>query len=214
MTEEKRKTYILSNVRAGIYVHLITPRQGKAYEDGTQPPPKYELEVIVPPDHPQKADLVAMQRAGAQRTFGSEWEDKLKSLSARDRILLHKGDATRIGKQAYAGMLYLSAKNVEQPTIIVSESGSNIATRGTPKVLLPSHKNWPYAGCMVNVELDIYAYKKSGGGISATLLGVQFAGDAPRLGNVQVSSAGSFGIVATEVDGAAPSQSEGGDGLI
>jgi hypothetical protein len=214
VTEEKRKTFMLMGVRAGQYVHLITPRQGKPYEDGTLPPPKYELELIVPRNHPQFQALKDEQRSAVQRAFGTEWEAKLTGLAARDRVLLHNGDATRIGKPAYAGMAYISAKNTEQPTIIVSEGGENIATRGTKRVLLPSHKHWPFAGCMVNVELDIYAYKKSGGGVTATALGVQFAGDGQRLGNAQVSSAGAFGIVATDVDGAAPTQSSASDGLI
>lgn len=214
MSESQRKTFMLMGVRAGRYVHLITPRQGKAYEDGTLPPPKYELELLMPKTHPQFEALKAEQREAVKRAFGSEWEAKLVGLSTRDRLLIHSGDATRIGKPEYVGMIYMSPKNPEQPTIIVSENGVNIATRGTPKVLLPSHKHWPYAGCIVNVELDIYAYKKSGGGVSATLLGVQYAGDGPRLGNVQVSNAGAFGIVASDADGAAPSTPSAGDGLI
>lgn len=214
MTEEKRATFMLMNVRAGRYVHLVTPREGKTFKDGTVSKPKFEIELLMPKNHPQLQALKDVQRAAVQRTFGTDWEASLIGLKARDRLLLHNGDATRIGKPEYAGMIYLSPKNPEQPTVIVSEGGVNIATRGTPKVLLPSHKHWPYPGCMVNVELDVYAYKKDNTGVSATVLGIQFAGDAPRLGNVQVSNAGSFGIVAADVDGAAPSQSSSDDGLI
>lgn len=214
MTEVKRATFMLMNVRAGRYVHLITPRVGKPFKDGTLPQPKFEIELLMPKNHPQIQALKEEQREAVKRTFGVDWEAQLVALQARDRLLIHNGDATRIGKPEYAGMIYLSPKNPEQPTIVVSEGGVNIATRGTPKVLLPSHKHWPYPGCMVNVELDVYAYKKDNTGVSATVLGIQFAGDAPRLGNIQVSTAGSFGIVATDVDGAAPSQSAGGDGLI
>lgn len=214
MTEEKRATFMLMNVRAGRFVHLLTPRRGKPFPNGDIPEEKFEMELLMPKNHPQLQALKEEQRNAAKKKFGAEWEAKLTGLQARDRLLLHNGDATRIGKPDYAAMIYLTPKNPEQPTIIVSEGGVNIATRGTPKVLLPSHKHWPYPGCMVNVELDVYAYTQNNGGISATLLGVQFAGDAPRLGNVQVSTAGSFGVVATDVDGAAPSQSVSSDGLI
>jgi len=208
MSEQPQDTLMLMNVRAGRYVHLITARQGQTRDDGSVPEPKFEIEIILPKNHPQAQELKNRQKAAAQKKWGNDYENMLTALLARDRVLLHNGDATRIGKPEYAGMFYLNAKNPEQPTIIVSEGGANIATRGTPKVLLPGHKDWPYPGCKVNVELDIYAYTKGkNSGISATVLGVQFAGHDTRLGNQQVSSASRFGVIAaTSVDGAAPSQ--------
>lgn len=218
MIQEIAKTFFLNNVRAGRFVHLITPRKfDKPRDDGTIGDPKYEMEIIIPKNHPQIPALRDEQRAKAQKAFGAEWEAVLTGLAARDRVLLHNGDATRLGKPEYAGQFYINAKNKEQPLIIASEDGkTNIATQGTPKVLLPSSKVWPYPGCMVNVELDIFGYRKGNVVmIGATLMGVQFAGHAPRLGMVQVSGVGSFGVVAAaDVDGAAPARSSDSDGLI
>lgn len=212
---EVTPTFMLMNARIGRFCHLITPRKfDKPRDDGTLSEPKYEVELLIPKTHPQVEQLKARQRAAAEKKWGTDAQNMLVALQAKDKTLLHNGDATRIGKPEYAGMLYLNPKNADQPTVIVSRNGENIATAGTPKVLLPSDPMWPYAGCMVNVELDIYAYAKGNIAlVSATILGVQFAGHAPRLGNVRVSSAGSFGIVASDVDGAAPAQSSG-DGLI
>ncbi len=212
---EAYSTLMLKNVRLGMYVHLVTARQGKPRKDGSIPDPKFEIEGIISKDHPQFQEIKERQRAAVTKKFPSNAQDVLVAMQAKDKLFLHNGDATRIGKPGYQGMMYFSAKNKEQPLIIGQEGSELIATRETPRVLLPSHKTWPYPGCMVNLELDIWAMPNDGGLCGATVLTIQFAGHAQRLGMSNVGSVKSFGLVALDADSAAPStQSQDSSGLI
>ena len=51
----------------------------------------------------------------------------------------------------------------------------------------------PYSGCQVNFIIDVWAQaNKWGNRINATLLGVQFVGDGPRLAGGSVATAEDF----------------------
>ena len=174
----------------------------------------YHVDAIIEKTHPQLAEIKRLQRLAAEKKFKEQFEQMLLQFAATDRLALHNGDITRAGKPEYAGKLYLSCNNKEQPTIVVTENGVNIANRGTPVVLTPAHPSFPYPGCRANIQVDFYGYSNEGKGITCTLMGVQFFRHGPRLAGASVSSAGEFGLVAGaggQADAAPPS---GGDSLL
>lgn len=197
-------------------VSLARPYVGKdAKKDPQtgQPIGTYHVDAIIETTHPQLAEIKAKQRLAAQKKFKDEAEAMLVMFNGTDKLALHKGDVTRQGKPEYAGKLYLSCNNREQPTIVVTENGVNIATRGTPVVLTPAHPKFPYPGCYANIQIDFYGYSNEGKGITCTLMGVQFLRDGPRLAGASVSSANEFAPVnGGQADAAPPSS--GGDSLL
>jgi hypothetical protein len=192
----------------------IDPATGK-------PEGKFHIDAVFPPTHPQFPEIQSIIRNVAT----AKWKDKAQQnldmiKGSNQRFALQRGDQYRPGKPAYAGMLYISAGNKEQPTIVVTENGVNIATRGTPVILTPSHPCWPYEGCYANVHLEFYTYEYlNSPGIGCSVLGVQFYKHGERLRGSSVSSASEFGLVPADADtapaGAMTNQAAvGGLGLI
>jgi hypothetical protein len=129
---------------------------------------------------------------------------------------MQRGELYYPSEPAYKGMIYVSAGNKDQPTILATENGINIATRGTPAVLTPSNSKWPYSGCKVNAHLEFYTYDYNGKGLGCSVLGLQFFEHGERLRGSTVSSGAEFGVVPAQADGAAPATQApaGGQGLI
>jgi Protein of unknown function (DUF2815) len=221
MAEYVGNHIILENVRLA-RLSLTKPYVGKdaKIDPATgKPIGKYHADLIMAIDHPQREAFAALMRAAVKKKFADQAEAALELIKAQDKLALHRGDVSRAGKPEYAGKLYISANNDDQPTIVVTENGVNIANRGTPVILSPSHPQYPYAGCFANVQLNVFAYSHptGGKGVSAQLMGVQFLRHGERLMGSAVSSAGEFAPVkGADADGAPPatSASTGGDGLI
>lgn len=210
---------IMNDVRLA-RVSITQPYVGKDAEVDPatgKPKGKYHIDAIIEATHPQLDQFKALMRAAVEKKFGDKAPDMLELIKETDKLCLHRGDTHRPGKPEYAGKLYISANNDEQPTIVVTENGVNIANRGTPVILTPSHPCYPYAGCRANVHLQVFAYdyvKKGARGVSAQIMGVQFLRHDTRLQGSAVSSASEFGLVAGDADKAPPQSAKGGDGLI
>lgn len=221
MTEAVANQIIFNNVRLA-RVSLTKPYIGKdaAIDPATgKPIGKYHADLILDLTHPQLEAFKGIMRAAVVKKFGDQATAALELIKTQDKLPLHRGDVSRAGKPEYAGKLYISANNDDQPTIVVTDAGVNIANRGTPVVLTPSHPLWPYAGSYANVQLSVFAYAhtKGGKGVSAQLMGVQFLRHGERLMGSAVSSAGEFAPVAgADADAPPPATSAatGGDGLI
>lgn len=183
-----------------------------------QPEGKYHADLILAPDHPQLPAFQTLMREAVARKFKDDAAVVLEQIRANNKFPLHRGDVDRAGKPEYAGKLFISANNAEQPTIVVTENGVNIANRGTPVVLTPAHPCYPYPGCRANVQLAVFAYAhpRGGKGVGCQLMGVQFFRHGPRLSGASVSSASEFGLVATAADAPLPAAAAatGGGGLI
>lgn len=193
----------------------IDPTTGKA--DG-----KFHIDAVFPPTHPQFPALQALIRAVATEKWKETTQQTLDMIKGNNqRFPLQRGDQYRPGKPDYAGMLYVSAGNKDQPTIVVTENGVNIANRHTPVVLTPSHPCWPYDGSYANVHLEFYTYLYGNSpGLGCSVLGVQFFKHGTRLRGSSVSSGSEFGLVPQDADaapagaGALSAPQTGGAGLI
>lgn len=232
MTEPIRNQIIMQDVRLA-RVSLTRPFQSRTPQvdakTGAPKKDKYHIDAIFAQTHPQFAALQEIIRNVATAAWKEQTQQTLDMIKGNNqRFCLQRGDLYRPGKEEYKGLLYISAGNEEQPTIVVTENGINIANRHTPAqlampnppaLLTPAHPLWPYAGCRANVHLQFYTYKfNNSPGFGCGVLGVQFYNHGQRLSGATVSSGAEFGIVPGAADGAPPTTSNaaptGGDGLI
>lgn len=188
---------ILQNVRLS-YVYAFKKYVNEDGKEGT-----YCAHAIFAPDHPQIAALKELQRKAAIDEYGVDAEAILTQLSAQDRLLLHRGDVSKPGKDGYAGKLFVSCNSNVRPTVV--DENRRPLTAADDKI---------YSGAWANVMINVWAQNnKWGKRVNAGLMGIQFVKHDERLGGGgRVASAEEFGVVATDADGAAPAS--GGDGLI
>jgi Protein of unknown function (DUF2815) len=188
---------------------------------------KFHIDAVFAPTHAQFPEIQSIVRNVATAKWKDKAQQNLDMIKGNNqRFPLQRGDQYRPGKPAYAGMLYISAGNKDQPTILVTENGVNVSNRVSQedilkgaKVLTPSHPCWPYEGCYANVLLEFYGYEYGNSpGIGCSVLGVQFYKHGERLRGSSVASGSEFGLVPQDADnapaGAAAAVSTGGAGLI
>jgi hypothetical protein len=153
---------MLKNVRLG-FPNLFT-----ATTVGGEGEPRYSAMLILPPDHPQMAEVKAKMLAVAK----DKWKDKGQAiytqLEKTDKLALHDDD-TKAQYDGVAGNFFISAaaQVSARPTVINSD-----------KTPLTEKDGKPYAGCYVNVSIDLWAQdNKYGKRVNAQLRGVQFVRD-------------------------------------
>jgi hypothetical protein len=214
-----QRQIILNNVllnRASITTPLqdkkgeIDPKTGKVKS-------KYRVHLLFPQTHPQFAELQALIRGVALNGWKDQTQAVLEQIKTNNqRFCMQRGELYYPSEPAYKGMIYISAGNKDQPTVLATENGVNIANRGTPAVLAPSNPQWPYSGCKVNAHLEFYTYDYNGKGLGCSVLGIQFFEHGERLRGASVSTGAEFGPVkAKEADAAPPAGAQtGGTGLI
>jgi hypothetical protein len=223
MTSETpvNKTIKLDNVRL-LRVSLTKPFIGKDAKidpaTGKQEG-KYHIDVVFPPTHPQFTELQSVIRGVATSKWKELTQQTVDMIKGNNqRFPLQRGDQYRPGKPAYAGQLYISAGNKDQPTILVTENGVNLSNRGMP-VLTPAHPCWPYEGSYANVLLEFYTYLYGNSpGLGCSVLGVQFYKHGERLKGSSVASGTEFGLVPADADAnpatGATNAAQGSQGLI
>jgi len=220
------KTILMNNVRL-LRVSLTKPYIGK---DAKIDPAtgkaegKYHVDAVFPPTHPQFPELQNLIRSVATAKWKDQTQQTLDMIKGNNqRFPLQRGDQYRPGKPAYAGMLYISAGNKDQPTIVVTENGVNLSNRPLPAdvlkgvpILTPAHPKWPYEGSYANLMLEFYTYLYGNSpGLSCSVLGVQFYRDGERLKGSSVATGAEFGLVPGDADAQPSTQApSGGSGLI
>jgi hypothetical protein len=224
MSEEIVKKQILMNDVRLLRVSLVKPFVGKDAKidpaTGKQEG-KYHVDVVFPATHPQFNELQTIIRGVATARWKELTQQTLDMIKGNNqRFPFQKGDQYRPGKPAYAGMLYISAGNKDQPTILVTENGVNISNRpnaASPVTLTPSHPCYPYEGSYANVLLEFYTYLYGNSpGLGCSVLGVQFARHGERLRGSSVASGKEFGLQPSDADSDAPASAgtTGAGGLI
>lgn len=214
MSETVRNQIIMNDIRL-LRVSLTKPYTGKNAQidpNTGKPKAKYHIDGVFAQSHPQYAELAGVIRGVATAKWAENTDATLNMIGENNqRFPLQKGDKYRPGKPAYAGLVYLSAGNDDQPTIVVTKDGVNIANRNTPVVLTPSDPCWPYEGSYANVHFQFYTYSYNGSpGLGCSVLGVQFYKHGERLRGSSVSGVGEFGIVPGAADGPPPGAGGGG----
>jgi len=123
-----------------------------------------------------------------------KWKDKaaamVKSIRAGDKMFIHDGDSKEY--DGYAGNFFMNARNEVRPAVIDRN-----------KAPLTAEDGKPYAGCYVDVSLDIWAQEnKYGKRINAKLRGVRFVADGDAFTAAGTTgSADDFDDLADGADG-------------
>lgn len=157
--------------------------------------PKYNCGLLLPPDHPQMAEIGQKMRAVAK----AQWKDKADAiyaaLKAANKLAIHDG-ATKPKYEGYPGMYFLSPSSPENkpPTLIATVAGVNRTLD-----VAAARKKF-YSGCYVNASLEFWAQDNNWGQrINAQLRGVQFFKDGDAFaGGGTTADAGEFGLAPEE----------------
>jgi hypothetical protein len=167
--------------------------------------PKYSATFGFAPSHPVVAEIRAAFKKIAEEKWGARAADVFAELKAGGKLCLHDGDA-KASKEGYKGNLYLSASNKLRPLVIDGKLQPLTADGGKP-----------YSGCQVNGTIELWAQdNKFGKRINASLQGVQFLRDGPRLAGGTVATVEDYEAIPDAPDaapaaaGAGPAAGKGG----
>ncbi len=155
--------------------------------------PRYSAMLILGTDHPQLAEVKAKMQAVAKEKWAAKAGEVYKSLDKSDKLALHDGD-TKAQYDGVAGNLFISAAAQEsaRPTVI-----------GADKSPLTERDGKPYAGCYVNVSIDLWAQDNNyGKRINAQLRGVQFYKDGDAFAAGRPADSDEFEEVTDGADAA------------
>ena len=157
---------IVKNVRITTFAQG-TIWEPKPYPGGTDPTKYFNLNAIIPKNHPQIPAIEKLMLNAAVTKWGPQKGPQiLKSAKLIGKVPLRDGDA-KAEYDGFEGNLFISARSKDRPTVF--DNMRNPVVRGDP--------NAPYDGCYCNLKISVYAYDKGNNGIGAGFKGLQFAAD-------------------------------------
>ena len=128
--------------------------------------PAFSASALVEPTDPQVKAIDAAIEQIAKDKWGAKADAILKQIRAQDRTALHDGDL-KAQYAGFEGMKYVSARNKVRPGVF-----------DTDRTPLGQSDGKPYAGCYVNMSVELWAQDNQyGKRINASLRGVQFVRD-------------------------------------
>lgn len=158
---EKCKKLVLKEVRC-VWPKLFTPDEFKGKS-------KYSIGLLIPKDSDNWSKIQDAIKETISAQFGpAEAPKKLKSF-----------------KTAGVTKMPIKPYDDEETTFLITPKLD--ASKGKPRVFnrnktdLNPESGLPYAGCWVNVSIDVFCHNKEGGGIAFYLNGVQFVREDARL---------------------------------
>ena len=162
-------------------VRLSFPQLFEAKTVNGEGKPAFSASFLIDPKDPQVAVINNAINAVAAEKWGAKAEAMLKTIRAADKTCLHSGDL-KANYDGFEGMLYISARNAIKPLVV-----------DTNRSPLTEQDGKPYAGCYVNVSLELWPQDNNyGKRINATLMGVQFYKDGESFVGGGVASEDDF----------------------
>lgn len=153
--------------------------------------PKYSAHILVAADSPALAKLRAAMQEAAEAKWGAKAPAMLKGLIANGKVCVRDG-STKAGCDGYEGNWFVSAASRKRPLVIDRDKSPLTEADGKP-----------YAGCIVNAVIEIWAQDNNfGKRLNAELKGVQFVKDGPAFGGSAPASADDFDDLSDLGDGA------------
>jgi hypothetical protein len=165
---------LINNARLS-YPHLF---KASAFAPGQEE--KFSATFLLNKDDKQ---MLAIQKAmleAAEAKWPNKGQKMLDSFDNRNKAV-KDGDKIRPDDNVYEGKIAISASNKSRPLVVDKK-----------RISLTEEDGVIYAGCRVNAKIRFFAYDNVSKGISASLLGVQFAGDDSPLGGVSTASVDDF----------------------
>lgn len=162
-------------------VRLAFPALFEAKTVNGEGEPAFSAVFILPPNHPQFAEIDAAIKATAVEKWGAKAEATLAQLKASGKVCFRSG-ADKLEYDGFEGNWYISSRSKTRPTVIDRLKAPLTAADGKP-----------YGGCYVVAILELWAQEnRYGKRINAQLTGVQFARDGDSFGGGRVASADEF----------------------
>ncbi len=150
--------------------------------------PAFSCSFILPPNHPQVAEIEAAMAAVAKEKWGAKGDAVLKALKAADKVCLHNGD-TKADYDGYAGNLFVSTRSNVRPSVFDGQKNPLSEADGVI-----------YSGCYVNGNIELWAQDNEyGKRINAQVRGVQFYKDGDAFaGGGKAADADEFDEISAE----------------
>lgn len=167
-------------------VRLAFPTLWEAKTVNGEGKPAFSATFLIDPADPQVATInKAIDQVAAEK-WGAKAAAILAGARKADKVCLHDGDM-KAAYDGFPGNLYVSARNPVRPLVI-----------GPDKAPLVEADGKPYAGCYVNVSLELWAQDNAyGKRVNATLMGVQFFRDGDAFAGGGVASDDDFDDVSS-----------------
>jgi len=170
-------------------VRLAFPSLFEAKTVNGEGKPAFSATFLIDPADPQVAMINAAIEETAKEKWGAKAAVMLTQLRAADKVCLHNGDL-KATYDGFAGNLFISARNAVRPAVYNSDKTPLVAADGKP-----------YAGCYVNVVLELWPQANGyGQRINATLMGVQFFRDGDSFTGGGTASEDDFDDVSAVAD--------------
>jgi len=167
---------LLKNVR------IAFPKIWEPESFGEDGKPACSASFIVEPANKLAMTTVAdaIKKVAAEK-WTTKAADMLKTLRAKNALCLHDGEE-KAQYEGFSGNYFVSSRNRVRPVVVDRNTSPLTQADGRP-----------YAGCYVNVSLDIWAQDNQyGKRVNATLLSVQFVKDGTSFGGGATGSASDF----------------------
>lgn len=188
----------LENVRAS-FPHLKAPH---AMRPGMEA--KYQITLIMPPDHPGWKKVMERAQQLAIAKYGDHAQQMLNLINSDKQKRCYGSGNEKLNKQTmkpldgFADMVYLSVKSKNRPQLF-KPNGEFVDNSNDMQYSAEAGRI--YGGCYVNAAIDLYT-SKANDGIFAGLIGVQFAKDGESFGGGAPDVSNMFG--ATQAGAAVP----------
>lgn len=171
----------LRNVRIAFCQNLFEPGVFSAGDK-----PAWSSTFILTKDDEQNKHIKAVIQNVAVEKWQNKGAANLKTINAAGNICYRDGDI-KSEYDGFEGNMYIAARNTKRAPAVFDRD----------KTELTAKDGKPYAGCYVNVKLDIWAQDNNyGKRINATLLGVQFVKDGDAFSASAVATADDFDDIA------------------
>ena len=171
-------------------VRLAFPRLFEAQSGPDGGDPKYSATFILT-DDATRQQLDEAVEAAAQEKWGAKSTDALKKLKAQGKVC-HKDGEQKADYDGFEGNTFVSASNKVAPAVF-DKDGTRLQKRD----------GRPYAGCYVDVSLDVWAQdNKFGRRINAALRGVKFRSDGEPFAGSGAATEDEFEFEASDDDAA------------
>lgn len=186
---------LLANVRASFTDGIWTASTPK----GTTGEPAFNVQAILPPNHPQMSELTGLIVSAAQKQWKGqvpnpqngqpmpEWQAVLAVAQAAGKIFLRNGNTKKY--EGYAGNMFVSVRAKSRPKVYDG------MLNGKPREVFKREDSRIYSGCYVNLLIDVFPYTRGSNGIGAGFKAIQFVKDGDPLGGSAPAQADEMGVV-------------------
>lgn len=152
----------------------------------------YNCRLIIPPDHPQFADIEAALVATAREKWGAKADAILAAAKLQDLTFLHNGDS-KPDWVGFPGNFFISARSKIRPSVLDRNKSPVTKESGTV-----------YSGCYGIANLEFFGYDKPKRGLSAQIRGFMKTMDADAFGGGTAAGADEFPDLADQGEAVDP----------